>query len=97
MSGISGKDFETYERIKKFMIKHRLSEEDLRRDVKCKIHLKISSEGMEPSTFEKLSDASMFIGGSRQTLTYAHKHKRPLITRRKGGAKVFFIEWLEAS
>ena len=74
-----------------------LSEEGLRRYVNCKIYLKVNSEGMEPSTFKSFSEASTFIGISRQTLEYTHKHKRPLITRRKGGAKVFFIEWLESA
>ena len=52
---------------------------------------------MEPSTFKSLSDASKFIEVSSQTLEYAHKHKRPLIARRKSGIKVFFIEWLESA
>ena len=50
---------------------------------------------MEPTKFGSLNNAATFMGFSKQTLAYAYKHKRPLITRQKGGAKVFFIEWLE--
>ena len=95
MRRISQRDFETYKKVKKFIDENKLSEEDLRKYVNREIRLKISSERMEPSTFKSLSEASMFIGVSRQTLTYADKHKKPLITKRKGGAKVFFIKWLE--
>ena len=95
MRQISRRDFETYEKIKKFMGENKLNEEDLREYVNQKIHLKVSSNGMEPCTFKSLSEASTFIGVLRQALEYAHKHKRPFITRRKGGAKVCFIEWLE--
>ena len=77
------------------MIKHKLSEEDLRKYVKRKVHFKVSSKGMEPTKFESLDNATAFMGVSKQILTYAHKHKKPFITRRKGGDKVFFTEWLE--
>ena len=74
------------------MIEHKFSEEDLRRYVKCEAHLEVSSKVMKPTKFEILDDAAAFKGISQQTLTYAHEHKRLLITRQKGGAKVFFIE-----
>ena len=96
MRQISKRDFETYEKIKKFMDENELREEALRRYFKHEIHLKISSKGMGPSTFKSLYDVSTFISVSRQTIEHAHKHIRPLITRRKGGTKVFFIEWLES-
>ena len=79
------------------MGKNKLDEEDVRKYINHEIHLKVSSKGMEPGIFKSLSEASMFIGVSRQTFKYAHKHKRPLTARRKGGAKVFFIEWLEST
>ena len=72
------------------MGKSKLDEEDLKKYVNREVHLKVSSECMEPSTFKRLFEGSTFIGVLRQTLEYAHKHKRPLIARRKGGAKVFF-------
>ena len=55
----------------------------------------IQSEGMEPRKYDSLLKAASHIGVSRQTLAYTHMHKKPLIIRRKGGVKAFFIEWLE--
>ena len=63
--------------------------------IKCKAYLEVSSKGMKPTEFESLDDVATFMLVSKQTLTYAHKHKRPLMTRWEGGAKVFFIEWLD--
>ena len=91
----SRKDFETYEKVKQFMLEHKFSEEKLRRYVKPDVHLEVSSKGIKPTKFESLDNAATFMGVSKQTLAYTHKHKRPLITRWKGGAKVFFIKWLE--
>ena len=50
---------------------------------------------MEPARYESLTDAAKNIGVAKQTLIYAHKNKRPSITKRKGGIKVFHIEWLD--
>ena len=58
--------------------------------------LKVHSDDMEPKRYECLSDAANDIKVSKQTLVYAHENNRPLITRRKGGAKVFYIEWLDS-
>ena len=52
---------------------------------------------MEHNNFESLDDDAAFKGVPKQTLAYAYKHKRPVITRQKGGAKVFFTEWLEVT
>ena len=53
------------------------------------------SDNMELKRYECLSDAANDIKISKQTLVYVHKNKRPLVTRGKGGAKVFYIQWLE--
>ena len=50
---------------------------------------------MEPKKYERLSDAANDIKVPRQTLVYAYENRRPQIVRRKGGVKVFYIEWLE--
>ena len=55
----------------------------------------IHSDDTELKRYECLSDAANNIKVSKQTLIYAYKNKRPLITRRKDGAKVFHIKWLE--
>ena len=85
---VSQKDIETYLRIKK-LIEEGYKYKDLVQLTESS--LIIRSRGMEPRECDSLSDAASDIGLSRQTLAYAYKHKNPLITRRKGGVKVFFI------
>ena len=97
MRRISRREFEAYKRVKKFMGENKFDKESLKKYVNHEVHLKVSSKGMEPGTFKSLSEASTFIGVLKQTLKYAHRHKRPFIARRKDGAKVFFIEWLEST
>ena len=55
----------------------------------------IHSDDMESKRYECLSDTANDTKVSKQTLVYAYENKRPLNTRRKGGAKVFYIKWLE--
>ena len=50
---------------------------------------------MESKRQKCLSDTANDIKVSKVTLPYVHENKRPLVTRRKGGAKVFYIKWLE--
>ena len=85
MRQISRRDFEAYEKVKKFIGENQHGEDVLRKYINHEVHLKVSSKGIRPSIFKSLSEASTFIGVLRQTLEYAHKHKR--ITRRKGEAK----------
>ena len=93
---ISWKEFETYLRIKEFIERNGYEEPDLRKMVQDrKPTLIIHSDDMEPKRYECLSDAANDIKVSKQTLVYAYKNKRPLIARRKGRAKVFYIKWLE--
>ena len=92
------KEFEIYLRIKEFIERNLYEEADLRKMVRdrkpTRIPLIIHSDGMEPKRYEQLSDTANDIKVSKQTLIYAYENRRPLITRRKGGAKVFHIEWL---
>ena len=50
---------------------------------------------MELREYESLKDAANDIEVSKEPLIYAYENRRTLITRRKVGAKVFYIEWLE--
>ena len=50
---------------------------------------------MEPKKYKNLKDVANDIEVSKETLIYAYENKRPLISRRKGGVKVFYTEWLE--
>ena len=93
---ISSKEFETYLRIKEFIERNGYEEADLRKMVRDREPpLIIHSDDMEPKRYECLTDAANDIKVLKQTLKYAFKNKRALIRRRKGGAKVFYIEWLE--
>ena len=96
---ITKEEFEVYLRVKEFIKKNNYGEADLRnkiRDIKpTRIPLIIHSDDMEPKAYERLTDTANDIKVPRKTLIYAYENRGPLITRRKGGVKVFFIEWLE--
>ena len=87
MKRISRKDFETYERIKQFMIEHKFIEEDLRRYVKHEVHLEVSSKGMEPTKFESLNDAATFMGFQSKLLLTLISIRNTLSLREKGKTK----------
>ena len=90
---ISRKEFEPYLRIKEFIERNGYEEADLRKMVRNREPtLIIHSDDMEPKRYECLSDAANDIKVLKQALVYVYKNKRPLITRRKGGAKVFYIK-----
>ena len=58
------------------------------------VPLIIESEDMEPTKYYSLSAAARDCGVSQQTITYAYRNRKTRIVRRKGGFKVFRIEWL---
>ena len=92
-----------YLRIKDFIERNNYEEDDLnamfrskkRGPIATRIPLIIRSDDMEPTRYEFLTNTAKDIGVTKQTLIYAHKNKRPLITKRKGRIKVFHIEWLD--
>ena len=95
---ISWKEFEMFLRIQEFIEKNGYEEPDLRKMVRdrkpTRTPLIIHSDDMEPKRYKHLSDAANDVKVSKQTLIYAYENRRPLITRRKGGAEAFHIEWL---
>ena len=96
---ISRKELETYLRIKKFIGRNGYEEADLRNMVRARepthTPLIIHSDDMESKRYECLSDTANGIKVSKQTLIYVYENKRPLVTGRKGGVKVFYIKQLE--
>ena len=96
---ITQKEFEAYLRVKEFMEKSDYDQSDLRKKIRdrrpARIPLIIRSDDMEPKKYESLKDAANDIKVSMETFIYAYENRRLLITRRKGGVKVFYIEWLE--
>ena len=95
---ITRKEFEAYLRVKEFNGKNDYKEADLRKKIRdrrpTRIPLIIRSDDMKPKKYERLTDAANDIKVPRETLMYAYENRRQLITRRKGGVKVFYIEWL---
>ena len=59
------------------------------------VPLIIESDDMEPTKYYSLSSAARGCGILKQTIVYAYKNRCTTITRRKGGSKVFRIEWLD--
>ena len=49
---------------------------------------------MEPTKYYSLSAAARGCGLLKETIVYAYRNRCMTITRRKGGSKVFRIEWL---
>ena len=95
---ITLKEFEAYLRVKEFIEKNNYEEADLREKIRdsrpAHIPLIIHSDDMEPRKYERLTDVANGIKVPRETLMYAYENSRQLITRGKGGVKVFYIEWL---
>ena len=56
----------------------------------------IESEDMEPIKYYSLSAIAKGCGVSKQTIVYAYRNRKTRIVRRKGGFKVFRIEWLDS-
>ena len=89
------KEYKTYLRIKE------LIENDVKFTIKGRpgpatayIPLIIKSDDIKPTKYESLYDAARGSGVPIQTLIYAHKNKKPFITKRDGENKFFYIEWL---
>ena len=95
---IRRKEFEAYLRAKEFIEKNDYEEADLRKKIRdrrpTRIPLIILSDDMEPKKNQRLTDAANDVKVPRETLIYAYENRRQQITRRKGGVKVFYIEWL---
>ena len=61
------------------------------------VPLIIKSNDMEPTKYYSLSAAARGCGLLKQTMVYAYRNRCTRITGRKGGSKVFRIEWLDCS
>ena len=98
MKEITRKEQEAYLRVKEFMKRNDYDESDVIDRFKNKrpseIKLRVQAEGNDWVKYESIKDASKEIRISRETLLYAYHNRRPLITRRKGGLKVFYVEWM---
>ena len=58
------------------------------------VPLIIESDNMEPTKYYSLSTTARRCGIPKQMIVYAYRNGKMRIARRKGGSKVFHIEWL---
>ena len=92
------KEYEIYLKVKKFIETEGCDEADLiprLANGHAYLPLIISSDDMEPTKYCSLSAAVRDCGVSKQTIVYAYKNRKTRIVRKKGGFKVFRIEWLQ--
>ena len=93
-------EYETYLKVKKFIETEGCDEANLVprliNEVAAYVPLIIESEDMEPTKYYSLSAAARDCGVSKQMIAYAYKNWKTRIVRRKGGFKVFRIEWLDS-
>ena len=92
------KEYEIYLKVKKFIETERCDEAYLIPRLingVAYVPLIISSDDTEPTKYYSLSAAAKGCGISKQTIVYAYRNRKTRIVRRKGGFKVFRIEWLD--
>ena len=89
---ITGREYNTYSRVKKIIEKNDCKESEQipllkinRGPTPAHIPLIIQYDDMKPTRYYSLTAAAKDIGVTKQTLMFAHKHKRPQIVRRNGG------------
>ena len=95
------KEYEIYLKIKKFIEAENCDESDLIPKltngigiILAYVPLIIESDDMEPTKCYSLSAAAKGCGILKQTIVYAYRNRCTRIAKRKGGSKVFRIEWL---
>ena len=92
------KEYKIYLKVKKFIETEGCDESSiiplLTNGVAAYVPLIIEFEDMEPTKYYSLSAAARDCGASKQTIAYAYRNRKMRIVRRKGGFKVFRIEWL---
>ena len=95
---ITLKEYEIYLKVKKFVEVEGCDESSaISRLINGAdyVPLIIESEDMKPTKYYSLSAAAKGCGISKQTITDAYRNRKTrIVYRRKGGFKVFKIEWL---
>ena len=99
---ITLKEYEIYLKVKKFIETIDCDENDIIPRlingvgiIPTYVPLIIESDGMGPTKYYSLSAAARECGLLKQTMVYAYRNRCTRIARRKGGSKVFRIEWLD--
>ena len=98
---ITLKEYEIYLKVKAFIEAEGCDEADIiprlvngAGIIPAYIPLTIESNDMEPTKYYSLSAAARGCGILKQTIVYAYRNRSTRIVRRKGGTKIFRIEWL---
>ena len=98
---ITLKEYEIYLKVKKFIDTEDCDENDIIPKltngigiIPAYVPLIIESDDMEPTKYHSLLAAARGCGLLKQTIVYAKRNRCTRIARRKGGSKVFRIEWL---
>ena len=99
---ITLKEYEIYLKVKKFIETENCEENNIIPKlvngvgiIPAYIPLIIESNDMEPTKYYSLSANVRGCGIFKQTIVYAYRNRCTRIARRKGGSKVFRIEWLD--
>ena len=99
---ITLKEYEIYLKVKKFIETIDCNESDIIPQlingvgiIPAYVPLIIESDDMEPTKYYSLSAAARDCGLLKQMIVYAYRNRCMTIARRKGGSKVFRIEWLD--
>ena len=95
------KEYEIYLKVKKFIESEGCEKNKLIPKlvngvgiIPAYVPLIIESDDMETIKYYSLSAAARGCGLLKQTIVYAYRNRCTRIVRRKGGSKVFRIEWL---
>ena len=98
---ITLKEYEIYLKVKKFIETENCDEADIIPRlvngvgiIPAYVPLIIESDDMGLIKYYSLSAAARGCGLLKQTMVYAYRNRCTRITRRKGGYKVFRLEWL---
>ena len=99
---ITLKEYEIYLKVKKFIETENRDENDIIPKlingvgiIPAYIPLIIKSDDMKPTKYYSLSAAVRGCGILKQMIVYACGNRCTRIARRKGGSKVFRMEWLD--
>ena len=97
------KEYEIYVKVKKSIETESCDENELISKlingvgiISAYVPLIIESEDMEPTKYYSPLAAARDCGVSKQTISYGYGNRKTRIVRRKGGCKVFRIEWLDS-
>ena len=99
---VTRKEYEIYLKVKKLIETENCDENDIIPKlingvgiIPSYVPLIIESDDMEPTKYYSLSAAAKGCGILKQTIVHAYRNSCTRIARRKGGYKVFRIEWLD--